>query len=169
MENVPGVVSETDADSGITRLAGAWGGIGAFYRIPDPYGIADHGGAAAGVSVEGGEDPGDRLYFCDQSCNGPFHLSDTVLGGQLPDVPSHSSGFAGSADGLIHAADMQTFMAEVGRLGLQLGGSFFLGGALFGVIAAAIGYICTYQAAVRFRKKLAARRAARAKVPEKNL
>ena len=67
-------------------------------------------------------------------------------------------------DGLIHAPDMQTAMAEVARMGLQLGGAFFLGGALFGVIAGVIGYICTYQAAVRFRAKLAARRASRVKV-----
>ena len=91
------------------------------------------------------------------------------VGSYLMFHPIHLASLEAQLDGLIHAADMQTFMAEVGRLGLQLGGSFFLGGALFGVIAAAIGYICTYQAAARFRKKLAARRAARAKVPEKNL
>lgn len=67
-------------------------------------------------------------------------------------------------DGLIHAPDMQTAMVEVARMGLQLGGAFFLGGALFGVIAGVIGYICAYQAAVRFRAKLAARRASRVKV-----
>ena len=66
-------------------------------------------------------------------------------------------------DGIIHAPDLQTVCTEILRLGLQLGGSFFLGGALFGAIAGVIGYICTYQAAVRFREKLAARRAARAK------
>lgn len=69
-------------------------------------------------------------------------------------------------DGIIHAPDMQTVCTEILRLGLQLGGAFFLGGALFGVIAAVIGYVCTYHAAVRFRAKLAARRAAREKVRE---
>lgn len=65
--------------------------------------------------------------------------------------------------GLIQAPDMQTALVEISHLGLQLGISFFLGGLLFGAIAGGIGYMGTYQAAVRFRKKLADRRAAREK------
>lgn len=84
------------------------------------------------------------------------------IGSYLMFNPISLASLHGQFDGLIHAPDMRTALVEIGRMGLQLGGSFFLGGLLFGVIAGGIGYLCTYHAAVRFRAKMAARRAARA-------
>ncbi len=85
------------------------------------------------------------------------------IGSYLMFNPISFSSLEGQLQGLINAPDMQTFMAEIARMGLQLGVSFFLGGLLFGVIAAVIGYFCTYHTTVRFRAKMAERRAARAK------
>ncbi len=83
------------------------------------------------------------------------------VGSYLMFHPISFASLRGQLQGLIDAPDMQTAMVEVGRMGLQLGGAFFLGGTLFGIIAATAGYICTYNAAVQFQAKLAARRAAR--------
>ena len=55
--------------------------------------------------------------------------------------------------GMIEAPDMSTFLAEIARLGVQFGVSFFLGGLLFGVIAGLAGYFCTYRLAVRFQAR----------------
>lgn len=91
------------------------------------------------------------------------------IGSYMMFHPISMTTLEGKLQGLIHAPDMQSAMEAVAKMGLWLGGSFFLGGLLFGAVAGIIGYFVTYQAVVRFQKKLAARRAARALAQEKNL
>lgn len=84
------------------------------------------------------------------------------IGSYLMFHPFRYEVLAEQMNGLIDAPDMATFMAEIARLGVQLGASFFLGGLLFGVIAGLFGYLFTYWAAVRFYARAAARKKARA-------
>ena len=80
------------------------------------------------------------------------------VGSYLMLSPLNYADIAAHLKGLMASPDIRTVFGEIGRLGVQLGGAFFLGGFLFGAIAGTAGYWGTYFLAVRFKKKLAERR-----------